>query len=309
MMPLMNVLGNIRYWVLAGAILGLVGGDVLGHSSGDFLTLMLILLMCFSLTGLRFRKADVIENRKVILISTLVSIFLSPIITLVIGTFFDDVYWEGWVLLACVPCAIAVISGALLMGADTKLMTLSVTAIYTVAIAFTPISVSLLTGGSVDPLTILKYVLLFILVPMIISVPLGKMKIPKSVNTIVINFCFLAMVFVAFGKCRDTMISDPTIVLLIALACFFRVPLIHLVSEFVLRRMKMPVEKRIHYILLLAWKNSGMSLALCITLVPDSSAVLLPGSISLMFELIYMMFMIWYYDRLRPQGTVVESSS
>ena len=308
-MALMSVLGNIRYWVLLGAVMGLIGGDILGASSGDFLTLMLILLMCFSLTGLRFRKEDIKANKRTILISTFVSIFISPITTLIIGTFFDDVYWEGWVLLACVPCAIAVISGALLMGADTKLMTLSVTAIYVVAIAFTPITVSLLTGGSVDPFTILKYVLLFILVPMIISIPLGKMKIPKSVNTIVINFCFLAMVFVAFGKCRDTMISDPVIVLLIALACFFRVPFIHLVSEFILRRANVPVEKRIHYILLLAWKNSGMSLALCITLVPDSSAVLLPGSISLMFELIYMMFMIWYYNRLKPNEEILVESS
>lgn len=308
-MALISVLGNIRYWVLAGAIIGLLGGDLLGSKSGDFLTFTLVLLMCFSLTGLRFNKDDVKENKRTILISTIVGVFISPIVTLIIGSLFDDIYWEGWVLLACVPCAIAVISGALLMGADTKLMTLSVTAIYIVAIIFTPVTVALLTGGSVDPLTILKYVLLFILVPMIISLPLGKMRIPKSVNTIVINFCFLAMVLVAFGKCRDTMISDPMTVLLIAVACFIRVPVIHLVSEMVLRKAKVPVEKRIHYILLLGWKNSGMSLALCITLVPDSSAVLLPGSISLVFELTYMMFMMWYYSRLRKEDSIVVESS
>lgn len=308
-MALMSVLGNIRYWVLAGAVIGLAGGDLLGKSSGDFLTVMLILLMCFSLTGLRFTKKDVTENKKVILISTLVGVFLSPVITLIVGSFFDEVYWEGWVLLACVPCAIAVISGALLMGADTKLMTLSVTAIYVVSIVFTPLIVSLLTGGSVDPLTILRYVVLFIAVPMIVSLPLGKMKIPKSVNSIVINFCFLAMVMVAFGKCRDVIVSDPVLVLTIAAVCFIRIPMLHIIAETLLKRAGVPVAKRIHYILLLCWKNSGMSLALCIAVVPDSSAVLLPGSVSLVFELTYMMAMIWYYGKINPaspQNTVIE---
>ncbi len=309
-MALMSVLGNIRCWVLAGAVIGLVAGDMFGKSSGDFLTVVLILLMCFSLTGLRFGKKDITENKKIILISTVIAVFVSPIMTLIVGSFFDKVYWEGWVLLACVPCAIAVISGSLLMGADTKLMTLSVTAIYIVSIVFTPVAVSLLTGGSVDPLIILRYVILFIAVPMVISLPLGKMKIPKSVNTIVINFCFLAMVMVAFGKCRDVIVSDPVFVLTIAVACFLRIPLLHIAAEIILKKAGVPVAKRIHYILLLCWKNSGMSLALCIAVVPDSSAVLLPGSVSLVFELTYMMVMMWYYGKINPaspQNCVIEN--
>jgi BASS family bile acid:Na+ symporter len=302
-MALMSVATNVRYWIAAAIIIGLIVGDVGGANDPTYLIASLMLMMCFSLTGLHFKKEDFVKYRKKIAIAIFLSSFVSTGITLAIGLLYSPDLWGGWVLLACVPAAISTISATLIMRGDVKLVTLSMTAIYFLAIVLTPLFSYILIGDAIDPLNFVEYVILFIVVPLAVSYPLGKLNIPRNVNSVIINICFFFMVLVSFGRSRDMLFSEPWLAVAIALGCVARITIAHIVTDLLMKKAGVPKKDRVPYCLLLVWRNSGLAMTLALLLMPDNPGATLPSAISMIFEVIYFVFMIWYYDRTPQDGS------
>ena len=129
-------------------------------------------------------------------------------ITLGVGLLYPRDMWEGWVILACVPCAISVVSGTMFMKGDGKLIMISLSVIYILAILLTPLFSYVIIGNAINPMEIVKYVLLFVLIPIIVSIPLRKAGIPDNANAIIINFTFSMFALIAIGKSRDFFFND-----------------------------------------------------------------------------------------------------
>ena len=299
----MSIALNVRYWILAAIVIGLIVGDIGGDNDALLVIIFLMIMMCFSLTKLRFAKEDLIHYRKSVLLSIFLCSFVATLITLIVGMAFRQDYegmWKGWVILACVPCAISVVSGTMFMKGDGKLIMISLSVIYILAIALTPLFSYLLVGNAIEPMEIVKYVLLFVLIPLIVSVPLRMANIPDNANALIINFTFFMFALIAIGRSRDFFFNDLSLAGIVIGATAIRIAVVHLLFEYSMRHVGMPRENRIAYSLLLIWRNSGLALAMVLLLFPDDNIALAPASISMIFEQFYFMFMMWYYERIVP---------
>jgi len=296
-MALMNVLTNIRYWVAAALVSGLLAGEI-DHGIGQFLIMFsLIAMMSLSLTGLRFSKEDVTEKKKDIMMAVFCCYCVSFASILLLGLPFGEEMWTGWVIMATVPCAISVIPSTLIMKGDTKLSVVSVAVMYIMAIALTPLLTQLLIGNAVDPWEILKYVLLFVVLPFIISVPLKRVPLSPNTKGISLNMLYFVLIFIAFGNNRDFIFNEPVLVLEVALAIMVRLAVVWAAVEFILIRSGMNKERRVVMILSAIWKNSALAMTLAMILFAGQPHAALPGAVAVPLEMIWFMFLIWYYDK------------
>ena len=299
-MNAMSILLNVRYWILAAIVIGFIVGDIGGDNDAILLIIFLMIMMCFSLTKLRFVKEDLAHYRKYVVLSVFLCSFVATLITLGVGLMYPKDMWNGWVILACVPCAISVVSGTMFMKGDGKLIMISLSVIYFLAIILTPLFSYLLIGNAIDPMEIVKYVLLFVLIPLIVSVPLRKIGVPENANAIIINFTFFMFALIAIGRSRDFFFDDMGLALAVIGGTAIRIAAVHLLFEYSMRHAGMPRRNRIPYSLLLIWRNSGLALAMVLLLFPGENMALAPASISMIFEQFYFMFMMWYYERVVP---------
>ena len=300
-MSLMSIALNVRYWILVAVVIGFIVGDIGGENDALLLIIFLMIMMCFSLTKMRFVKEDLAHYRKYVILAVFLCSFVATTVTLCVGLFLKEM-WNGWVILACVPCAISVVSGTMFMKGDGKLIMISLSVIYLLAIVLTPLFSYLLIGNAINPLEIVKYVLLFVVIPLIVSIPLRKAGIPDTANALIINFTFFVFALIAIGRSRDFFFNNFDLALTVIAATAVRITVVHLVFEFISRRAGMVRENRIPYSLLLIWRNSGLALAMVLLLFPDDGMAIAPASISMIFEQFYFMFMMWYYERIAPSS-------
>ena len=303
-MSAMSIALNVRYWILAAIVIGFIIGDVGGENDAILLIVFLMIMMCFSLTKMEFHRDDLAHYRRSVVLAVFLCSFVATAVTLVVGLFYPEQMWNGWVILACVPCAISVVSGTMFMKGDGKMIMISLSVIYVLAIGLTPLFSYLLIGNAINPLEIVKYVLLFVLIPLLVSIPLRRVGIPDNVNTLIINFTFFMFALIAIGRSRDFFFDDVALALSVIAATAVRIALVHLAFEYTSRHAGLPRKKRIPYSLLLIWRNSGLALAMVLLLFPGETMALAPASISMIFEQFYFMFMMWYYERMVPEESV-----
>ena len=299
-MNAMPILLNVRYWILAALVIGFIAGDIGGEYDAILIIVFLMIMMCFSLTKLQFVKEDLAHYRNYVILSVFLCSFVATLITLGVGLLYPRDMWEGWVILACVPCAISVVSGTMFMKGDGKLIMISLSVIYILAILLTPLFSYVLIGNAINPMEIVKYVLLFVLIPIIVSIPLRKANIPNNANTIIINFTFSMFALIAIGKSRDFFFNDIELAMAVIGGTVIRIAVVQILFEYAMRYAGMSRGSRIAYSLLLIWRNSGLALAMVLLLFPDNEMALAPASISMIFEQFYFMFMMWYYEKRVP---------
>lgn len=297
-MSVVSVLANVRIWIVLALIFGIIIGDV-GDIGPTIIIVALIAMMSISLMGLDLNKQDIVEKKKELALGIICCYVVACVVTLGIGMLFDPVIWNGWVLIASVPCAVSVVSASLILKGDVKLALMSVTVIYVLALGITPLMTKIFIGDAVSPLEILKYVLLFILIPIVLSIPLKKVTLSANARNILINFCFFVLVFLAFGSNRDFILERPALVLAVAAGCLVRIVAVHGAMEFMLKRLGIKRDTRIVLILLSIWKNSALAMTLAMILLPNAESAL-PGALSLPLEMIWFMVMMWYYSAKCP---------
>ena len=285
-MTLLNIITDVKVWVLIGLILGITIG--FEHpSAATILMLVLIIQMTLSLDGLAFRKEDFKDDAKGILLNVVFCFVVNTGLTLITGLFFidDTALWYGWIMLSSVPCGVSVVSAALLMKGDTKLAVLSLTVIYIVALGLTPLITHLLIGNAVSPLEVLRYILMFILIPFILTIPLKRLHLPRVPKVIGINIMMMLMIFIGLGSRRDYIFTEPMVVVWIVIACLFRIFAFSTILTIILKKIGTDRGSAITHVSMAFWKNSGMAtsmtMALLATVYPSA---VLPCIVSLVME-------------------------
>jgi len=291
---MIDILKDVRWWIVAALVFGMIIGDTGNAPMIAVITLMV--LMCVSLHGLTFSRSDIIENRKIMLLGILICYGVAGGVTLLVGSFYSRELWLGWVLLAAVPCAISVITGTLILKGNTKSATMTVTAVYLAALIITPLITHVFIGEAVSPFEVLKYVALFIFIPLIISIPLRNVAFNADAKTISINIMFFILIFVTFGANKEFILGEPETVLWVAAGCLVRVVAIALVMEFILKYAKMRKDSRIPLVLMSIWKNSALAMSMTMILISTTESAL-PAALSLPIEMLWFMAMMWYYSK------------
>lgn len=195
-MALVNVLCDVKVWILLGIAMAMCAGfDSPGAST--ILMLVLIAQMAVSLDGLRFRRSDLEEYDRQIAVCLLCCFGINTLLTLATGLFFigDDHLWTGWIMLSSVPCGVSVVVASLVMKGDTRMCVLGLTAVYLCALVLTPGITTVLLGDAVNPLEVLKYIVLFIALPFGLSFGVRRLGLGSRTKSVFINIMMFRMEF------------------------------------------------------------------------------------------------------------------
>ena len=301
-MALLNVLEDIKVWIAVAIVLALV----FGFGSPDASTIMMLALiaqMAVALDGIRFSRSDFGTYRKPIVVNFVCCFGICTGFTLLTGLFFIDnqALWTGWVMLSAVPCAISVAPSALFLQADPKLAVLSLTVIYVIAIALTPLITHTLIGNSVNPLEVLRYILMFILIPFVLAIPIKRLHLKQAPKTLFINLMMFILVFVGLGSRQEFVFSEPMIVLSLVVACMFRIFLVSTVFVLAMKKLGCDRDNGLNYVTFCYWKNSGMSASLTMGLFAATMPeAVLPCVVSLIVEAVWFAILTKYIDRMWP---------
>jgi BASS family bile acid:Na+ symporter len=302
-MALLNVLTDVKVWVVLGIVLGLaVGFD--NPNSGTILMIVLMIQMTLALDGLHYQKEDFVKYRKSVLISIFCCFVVNTSLTIATGLLFihDTALWYGWIMLAAVPCAVSLIPGSLFMHGDTKMAVLSLVAIYMLSLALSPLITKFLIGDAIEPLDILKYIILFIIIPFILTVPLGKLHLPRAPKIIGINVMMFLLVAIGLGSRRDYIFSEPGVIMWLTLASILRVFVFSIVVVYVLKKSGCRREHGVNYMVLAVWRNSSMAVSMCMVLLAaEYPEAVLPSVISLVVEAAWFAFINSSIKRLWPE--------
>lgn len=303
-MAAVNVLTDVKIWVVLGIIFGLVFGFD-GSDSGTILMISLMIQMTLALDGIQFSREDLRRYRRKVAVSLACCFILNTSLTLAAGLVFIDntALWYGWVMLAAAPCAVSLISASLFMHGDTKMAVLSLVTVYLVAMVASPVITHMLIGDAVDPLDILKYIVLFIAIPFAITIPLRRLSLPRIPKVIGINAMMLILVFIGLGSRRDYIFSEPEIILWLGIVCFLRVFVFSLILVPIIRRSGCERSDGVVYLVISVWRNSSMAVSMCMVLLsatyPEAA---MPAIVSLVIESAWFAFINGTIDRMWPRG-------
>ena len=285
----MDALMDLRIWVISAIVISLLI-DTVDVPSSTLIIVVLMVQMTLSMDGLKLSLKDIKENNRDAIISVLMTYVLNTLVTLAIGALFlpvNEAIWYGWVMLASMPCAIAVVMAAVITKEDLNVSFVGVTATYVVGIVVTPLLSFELLGDAVNPLEILKYLILFIVIPLILSRPLERFNLPRTVKVPIINLMMFIMIFLSVNSNRGFLIDDVTFAGLILIVAIFRVVTLSVLSHFALKAVKVPNDRRTTMMVMGVWKNTGLSVSMSMLLLASTPESVIPCFMSMMVECIW----------------------
>ncbi len=310
-MAIVDVLANLKIWIAVGFVTGMLFGSI-GSSASTIMMIVLILQMSISLEGLTFRKNDMKAYSKPILWGIVCCFVINSGITIIVGSFFIPVstaIWYGWVMLASVPSAVSVVSASLYLRGNTKATVLMTSGIYIAALAITPLISWVILGSAVSPLEILKYIALFIAIPLTASQVLKRFTIPKQGKMIFINIMMALLMFLALGSNRNYILSELNIVFWVIIACFIRTFVLGIVITYALKKKGTDRDMGMIYVLFSVWKNSGMATSLSMVLLSGMAEAAIPGAISLIMETIWFSTFTSRSEKMWPRTTDIVTTA
>jgi BASS family bile acid:Na+ symporter len=284
-MAIRDILQNNALMMLFAFILGFAIGGFPAHNA-DIAMACLVIVMSLSLGGLKIRGMRLREHTKSVIVALVACFGVSSIVTILLGSLFSDADIRiGWVIVASVPSAIAVIPFTYLLKGDLQFSLVASTVIYVLSLVITPLMTLLFLGRPVDQLTLLWYVIILIFLPLAASRALVKVPMSGQMRTILINIAFFVMFFAITGSNRNAFFGDPILIFALLLVATVRTFFVGGAVEFIARRLRVEKKKRIPIVLFSTYKNTGMAAALASVLIGSVAAI--PATVCLAMEVIW----------------------
>lgn len=280
---------DLKVWLVIAIILGLLLDPVTDKTS-EIIIVVLMIQMILSMDGLVFRKDSFLKRKSNFLNAMMTCYVINTVITLIIGSLFinsNKEMWYGFAMMAAMPCAVAVITGTVLKDNDMNDAVAAVTMTYIVALALSPVISYVFIGDAVNPLEILKYIVLFILVPLIVTRFTPKLKMTKKVKVPIINFAMALIMFLCINKAQHAITNDLSVTGLAIVAVVARVVILDIATVLYLRRIAVSKENETTFHVMGVWKNTGLSVSMCMILLSSIPGAVIPGAISIMAENIW----------------------
>ncbi|OPY76851.1 MAG: hypothetical protein A4E65_03051 [Syntrophorhabdus sp. PtaU1.Bin153] len=158
------------------------------------------------------------------------SYFVQASVILALNTFLikNQHFWEGFVLVAAVPPAVAVIPFALFLDGDKEFALLGTIGTYLAGLFLTPLIALVYLGtGFLNPLKLLAVLVELIIAPLVLAKILVATGVSKRIDPWkepVMNWTFFLVIYILTGLNRDVFMTQPgsiVPVLVIAIANTF----------------------------------------------------------------------------------------
>ena len=298
---------DLRIWIVAALVLAFVL-DPLDLPVASITIVALMVLTILSVDGIVIRKDDISRNIKGSLVALAMCFVLNTGITLLCGLYFKGDgtgMWYGWAMIAVMPCAVSTLSVPLIMREDLPTALSILVVSYVSALVLTPVLSLLLMGDAVSPLEILKYIVAFIVIPLLVSIPLKRLHLTREIKVPIVNLMLATIIMLSMNT-NKTFIMDSygTIAVIICIAAA-RIAALHISSRFIIRRCGLDDGTYYTYLVGSLWKNTGLAVSMCIAILGSMPEAAVPGIICLVTEDIWFSYFIngRRADRMSAEGS------
>ena len=276
---------------------------LLGLTFGDYASLLkecilpaLVLIMSLSTTQITLFEIIHVKKyiRDILFVFLTNYFFLSGMILLLNHLLIKDRdLYAGFVVMAAIPSAVAVLPFTYLLKGEMMVSLIGSASLYLLALIVAPlISFQFLEVGRIEPLKLISVLVQMILIPFIVSRVLLKWKVfhqIKENTNILVNLAFFLIIYVVIGMNRSTFLSHFDILILVSSIAFLRTFVSgHLIDLFS-RLAGTSRERRMSYVLFGSFKNLGLAAAITIVLFNERAAI--PAAVTIPFEIL---FFIWF---------------
>ena len=204
----------------------------------------------------------------------------------------DETIWIGFVLLAAVPPAVAVIPFSIFLRGNGLLSLFGTVGAYLGALVIMPlIAFGLLSSMAFDPFKLLIIILELIVLPLAVSRLLIQRALKERIEPYrgtVINWSFFVVLYAMIGLNRDEILVQPLTLLPIAAIAIISMFILGFLIDWALSLFHIPKETRTSLVLLGTLKNQGMAGGLALTLFSQEAA--LPAAVS---TVVMTCYIIW----------------
>jgi bile acid:Na+ symporter, BASS family len=207
----------------------------------------------------------------------------------------DQNLWIGFVLIAAVPPAVAVIPFTAILGGNVSYTLSGTVASYLAALLIMPFMFWICIGtGFADPYKLIWIMLLLIVLPLILSrliLFLNWQDRIEPVRGMMTDWGFFIVLYSMIGVNRDLIISRPMMILPIAGVVLAATFVLGFVIEKIGVLLKGDKKNRVSLMLLGTLKNQGIAGGLAIALFEKEAA--LPSAVYSVFMIIYIIWLDW----------------
>ena len=272
--------------VALGLVVGLAtGGFPVG--SKEISQLTLVIANTFALTEITFRAISpraelrrflfaIALNYGVLTGACLAFAFLSP----------DPDIRNGWVVMAAVPPAIAVVPITSYLRGDTRRAVISLALLYVLGLVLVPLITLVFTSRSARIEDLAVQTLLLVAVPIVGSRFVRRVQGVATVRTTVVSVSFFFLVVAIAGSTRTPLVSRPDLVVSLAVEAFARTFLLGGAVFAVMWYLRRPREERVAATVFASFKNLGLTVVLAFAVYNATAS--LPSIVSLVFEILWL---------------------
>lgn len=278
--------------IILAIIAGIISGGYPCYTS-EISTVSLFLAMTFSLASISFRRIISRDSLKISVYSIILNYGVLSGLILLISLPFENGLKYGFVMMAAVPPAIMVMPLTDILKGRAEYALLSISLIYMLSIILTPLIVYLLLGEKIDSTNLLSTTFILIVLPLLLSRVVRRLKISKRTSEMVINICFFLLIFGIIGKNRGFLFYNLNDILMITFLTIVRTFGPGLGVLKIGRAMKVSMDKLIPLSLFSSFKNDGLAILLCISLFPREIAYIatIPCILAVIIEMSWAVYL------------------
>lgn len=272
--------------VAAGLVVGLATGGY-REASGPIAQLALIIAMAFSLTEISFPGISPrAELRGFLLALAMSYVVLTGLLLGFAGLTADPDIRDGWVLMAAVPPAVAVIPITSLLRGDTRAALLASATMYLLGLILVP-GITLAFVGRAIPIADLAWqTLLLIGLPIVASRPLRRVRGIHEFRPTVVSVSFFFLVTAIAGSTREILVGSPEVLVPLSVMAFARTFGLGLGVVGAATLLRASRSARIAATTFASFKNLGLAVVFAFAF--SGRAAALPSIVSLVFEIAWL---------------------
>lgn len=299
----LRLLGNRDFLLLSALLLGLLAGGLARYTERTILPALAVVmtLATMGVSGKVFLSPGRLIGPMLLGLAMnygLLGSFLLGLNALLIP---DPDLYLGFVIMAAVPPAVAVIPFTALLKGNAPLSLVATIGCYLGALVIMPLmTVALIGTGFVDYGKLIRIMLELILAPLLFSRILIRLKaVPRlePYKGTIINWSFFVVVYTIVGLNREHFFSRPLSLVHPALIALGSTFLLGAAIGWVCRLFRVSRPTATSLILLGTHKNTGLSAGLSLTLFNDLAAI--PSTVSTVFMLTYLIWLSFNQTRSR----------
>jgi BASS family bile acid:Na+ symporter len=272
--------------VASGLVIGFVTGGFPGYSK-EISQLALGLGMTFAMTEISFVGISPrAEFRRFLVSLGMTYVALGGLLFIFAFLSSDPGIHDGWILMASVPPAIAVVPITAYLQGDTRRTVISLALLYVIGLFVVPILTWGFTHQTVPLGDLVLQTILLIGVPMLASRPLRRWQRVVDARTSGVSLSFFFLVIAIAGSTRGPLLTRPELLLPLGVFSVGRTFGIGALVIALARAFRLPRDDQVALAVFASFKNLGLTVVLAFAVFGPVAT--LPSIVSLVCEILWL---------------------